>query len=450
MQFTDIIKTAGIVGSGGAGFPTHVKLSTRAEYFIVNAAECEPLMEVDKYLIRERAKELIRGVDWIARNIRAPKKYIAIKKKYEVEIKCLKQAIEEAKSTVKIFEMESFYPAGDEQVIVYEITGRVVAERGIPLQVGVVVNNVGTVLAAYDAKREGLSVTHRYLSVVGEVKNRMLMKVPIGIPIRECIEKAMPIQKDYGVIIGGPMMGKIYRSKKEIVEEVVTKVDSNILVLPTEHYLITKGTQCISRIKHISKSACIQCRICTDLCPREVLGHSVKPHLVMRNIYREEDQESDEAYLKAFGSAINCTECGICELYACPMMLSPRRVNSYIKACLKEKKLNIPLNTLNPVDKERIYKKVPTSRLIMRLGLQNYYSHQTLEQLTIVKTRCVKIPLKQHIGVPSIPIVQVGEQVEEGQLIAQVPETMLGANIHASINGCIMQIEDYIVIEAQE
>ncbi|WP_070000606.1 4Fe-4S dicluster domain-containing protein [Cellulosilyticum sp. I15G10I2] len=450
MQFTEIIKASGIVGSGGAGFPTHVKLSVKAEYFIVNAAECEPLLEVDKYLIRERAKELIRGIDWIARNIRAAKKYIAIKKKYETEIRCLKQAIEEAKSTVKIFEMESFYPAGDEQVIVYEITGRVVPERNIPLQVGAVVNNVGTVLAVYDAKRQGVSVTHKYLSVVGAVKNRVILRVPIGTSVSACIEEAAPLEKDYGIIMGGPMMGKIYSSKEEASEAVVTKTDGNILIVPKDHHLITKGIQSIRRIKNISKSACIQCRMCTDLCPREVLGHSVKPHLIMRNIYREEQMANDDEYIKTFGSAVNCTECGLCELYSCPMMLSPRRANSYIKSRLTQMKLTIPQNPLKPVDSERAYKKVPTSKLMLRLGLQTYYSHESLEHVVTFTPQRVKIPMKQHIGVSSQPIVQVGDRVEEGQLIAQIPEAALGANSHASINGCIAEVGDYIVIEAQE
>lgn len=449
MQLTDVIKTSGIVGCGGVGFPAHVKLSQQAEYFIVNAAECEPLLEVDKYLIRERAKDLIRGIDLIGRHVSALYKYIAIKKHYQEEISCLKAAIAETKSDIRIFEIDGFYPAGDEQVLVYEVTKRVVPERSIPLNVGVIVNNVGTVLAIFDAKQDAQVVTHKYVSIIGDVKCRIILKVPIGTSVKDCIKKAEPNIMHYGFIMGGPMRGSVYTHDEMAEDVVITKTDSNIIVLPLHHPLITRETQSIKKIKSISKSTCIGCRICTDLCPRQALGHTVKPHQIMHNLYHEDGIEDDLEYIKIFGSAINCTECGICELFACPMMLSPRRANRYIKTQLKEKNLQVPPYKVNKVDPQRDYKKIPTNRLMFRLGLNHYSQNEPISEVLTISSKSVRIPLKQHVGMSSTPIVTIGQSVKEGDLIAQVQGESLGANIHASIDGIVTQIDNYIEIEAQ-
>lgn len=169
MSLIETVKDAGIVGAGGAGFPTHVKLNTKAEYFIVNAAECEPLIETDKYLCRTFADELIKGIMYISQHLEAKKSYIALKAKYKAEIAALEEAIQKNNADIEIFAMRTFYPAGDEQIIVEQITGRTVPERGIPIEVGAVVDNVGTVISIYEAMAEGTKVTDKYLSVVGEV-----------------------------------------------------------------------------------------------------------------------------------------------------------------------------------------------------------------------------------------------------------------------------------------
>lgn len=450
MQFIDVVKEAGIVGNGGAGFPTHIKLNAKVECFIVNAAECEPLIETDKYLIRHQTEELILGIQLIANHLQAPYSYIALKKKYTKEIQCLRQTISKLNAKVKIFEMDSFYPTGDEQIIVYEVTGKVVPERGIPLDVGAVVNNVGTVIAVYEAIEKSQPVVHKYLSVVGEVPKQLMLKVPLGTSVRACIQEARPTIEDYAIIMGGPMMGKVYKEKSQIDKLVITKMDGNILVLPKEHYLVKKSNLSLANIEKLSRSSCIQCKMCTDLCPRKALGHSVYPHQVMRNFYRERDIVSDTEYLRAFGSAINCSECGICELYACPMMLSPRRVNSYMKTRLREKKLNVERDKLRSIDAMRDYQKVPTEKLIYRVALAKYNTHETTDKLKIIESEEVSIPTKQHIGVAAIPVVEVGDNVQVGDLIAQVPEGELGANIHASISGVVKYVGEYITLSAKE
>ena len=261
MNLIDVIKNAGVVGAGGAGFPTHLKLNAKADWFIVNAAECEPLIETDKYLCRVYADKIIAAAEIVAGHLGAKHIVIVTKQSYAAEITALRAAINKADSRTELFLSGVFYPAGDEQIIVQMVTGKSVPERGIPLAVGAVVDNVGTLCAIYDAVVEGVSVHTKYLSVVGAVERPMLMHAPIGTPLMECIEKAHPYNKDFAVILGGPMMGRMLADKDEIRRATVTKTLGNLLVLPKDHYLVTRSKRSIERIRMQTRSACIQCRI---------------------------------------------------------------------------------------------------------------------------------------------------------------------------------------------
>ena len=155
MSLLDTVKQAGIVGAGGAGFPTHVKLNAKAEWFIVNAAECEPLIETDKFLCRTQAPKIIAAAQAVAAHLGAAHTVIALKEKYLPEIAALEEAIAAAGAKIEICRMGVFYPAGDEQTMVQYVTGRSVPERGLPLDVGAVVDNVGTLVNLYDAMTDG-------------------------------------------------------------------------------------------------------------------------------------------------------------------------------------------------------------------------------------------------------------------------------------------------------
>ncbi len=439
MSLIDTIKEAGIVGAGGAGFPTHIKLNTKAEYFIVNAAECEPLIETDKFLCRTYADELVKGVMMISEHLEAKRSVIALKGKYKAEITALKEAIAKNGAKIEIFEMRTFYPAGDEQIIVHQVTGRCVPERGIPIEVGAVVDNVGTVLEIYYAVTQGKKTTQKYLSVVGEVSEPIMLSVPIGTSVRECIQAAHPTILDYAIILGGPMMGRVVADDSLIDQQFVTKTTGNIIVLPKDHYLIKRTKVSMDRIKHQTRSACIQCKMCTDLCPRFQIGHRIKPHLVMRNVWRENMIESTEEFEKCFSDAINCCNCGVCEMFSCPMGLSPRRVNDYMKGKLRERSITVEKN-LKPIARNSVdISKVPTDRLIARLGLSKYnglHAHSCIK----LNPNEVFIPISQHIGKPAIPEKVIGDKVSIGDLIAKADETGLSANIHSSINGTICDV----------
>lgn len=439
MDFVQMVKDAGIVGAGGAGFPTHIKLNAKADYFIVNAAECEPLIEVDKYLCRTFAEQIVTAAAATATHLQASHAVIALKKKYHAEIEALQKAIDHLQAPVEIRQMGVFYPAGDEQTMVQFVTGRSVPERGLPLDVGAVVDNVGTLLNIYYALTANTPVGTKYLSVVGEVREPIVLHTPIGTPIRTCIQAAKPNLDDYAVIMGGPMMGKVVSDPDAIDQAVVTKTTGNLLVLPRDHYLIKRAARSIDRLRVQARSACIQCRMCTDLCPRYRIGHQMRPHLVMRNLYREKTITDNEEFLHAFGDAANCCSCGVCEMFACPMGLSPRKVNEYMKAQLREKGIQVPKNpeptALPDIDTHRI----PTDRLIARLGLSAYdgrHAHTCME----LDPEEIFVPFSQHIGKPASAVRQVGDYVEEGDLLAAASEGGLSANIHTGMSGIITEI----------
>lgn len=437
MNLTEAVKAAGVVGAGGAGFPTHVKLAAQAECFIVNAAECEPLIETDKYLCRTYPEQIVAAATIISAHLGATRTVIALKGKYVEEIAALEGAIKKLGAQVEIFKMKTFYPAGDEQTMVQQVTGRSVPERGLPLDVGCVVDNVGTLLNILDAVEER-PVTEKFLSVVGEVHDTIMLRVPVGTPLVECIEAARPRLSDYAIIVGGPMMGKPLTDREAIQSAVVTKTTGNIIVLPKDHYLFHRAALPMETIRHQTRSACIQCRMCTDLCPRYLIGHQIRPNLVMRNLWREKSIEDNEEYLKTFGDAANCCDCGVCEMFACPMGLSPRKVNGYIKGELRNRGIQVPKNP-NPEARSGVDDhKTPTDRLITRLGLAEYYGKHAHDCRELTP-ESVFIPFQQHIGKPAIPVKAVGDRVAKGELLAQAAEG-LSANIHASMDGVITEI----------
>ena len=440
MNLIEMVKAAGVVGAGGAGFPTHVKLNTKVEYFIVNAAECEPLIETDKYLCRTFADRIVKTIPVIAESLGASRKVIALKGAYEKEIAALREAIKNSGSDVEIFEMGYFYPAGDEQTLIQQVTGRCVPERGLPSDVGCVVDNVGTVLNIADAL-EGKAVTEKYLSVVGEVTHTMQLHVPIGTSVLECVRAAMPTISEFALIMGGPMMGKRLTSQAEIEQAVVTKTTGNIMVLPKDHYLFKKTALPMETVRKQTKSACLQCKMCTDLCPRYLIGHQIRPNLMMRGLWREPSITDNEEYLRMFGDAANCCSCGVCEMFACPMGLSPRKVNEYLKGEFRKRGIQVPKNPEAHAREFVQERKTPTNRLVARLGLSEYYGKHpsSCEELSV---DTVFIPFSQHIGKPAAAVKQAGDTVAKGELLAAAAEGALSANIHSSVNGVIEEITD--------
>lgn len=232
--FLEKVKKAGVVGAGGAGFPTHMKLAAQAEYLLVNGAECEPLIRVDQQLMGSYAELLVGCVEKLTQALGFKKAYICIKRKHKEVIVELHKYINK-NCNVELFLLEDFYPAGDEQVLVYEVTGRVVPEGSIPIKVGCIVLNVETVLNINSAWNSE-PVTEKYLTVTGEVPTPLTLRLPIGTSIKTALKIAgLEDTKGKAVIDGGPMMGKFISD----FEAPVTKTTKGLIVIDETHHLVS-------------------------------------------------------------------------------------------------------------------------------------------------------------------------------------------------------------------
>lgn len=429
-SFVEKIKSCGIVGAGGAGFPTHVKVDATAEYVLINGAECEPLLRVDQQLMAIESHKLLHGLDLLVKETGAKEGIIGLKEKYHDAINLLQEGIK-AYPNLRLHILKNFYPAGDEQVLVYEATGRIVPEGGIPLNVGVVVSNVETVLNIADAIDEEKPVTHKYLTLTGEVKTPKSVRVPIGITVKEALDLAGGTTcEDYVVINGGPMMGKIVTP-----EDYITKTTKALIVLPKDHSLVASLEKPITSMLREAKTSCMNCSLCTEVCPRAMLGHRLAPHKLMR--LASYGSVCDESMTPM--NAFLCVGCRLCE-YACVMNLQPWKLNGQLKGILAQQGIK---NTLHQqpeqVNPFRQYKRFPVNKLIARLGLQKYNVDAPMEFEEYDFT-CVTLPLRQHVGAPAIPVVNPGDSVVEGQKVGAIKEGALGANIHASINGIVEEV----------
>ncbi|NMB11860.1 MAG: electron transport complex protein RnfC [Firmicutes bacterium] len=438
------VRAAGVVGAGGAGFPTHVKLAGSVDTIILNGAECEPLLAVDVQLLELQAETLVETLGEVVEILGAKAGVITIKAKHQLAIEALKQALV-GKANLRLHPLEDFYPVGDEQVLVYEVLGRTVPEGGIPPDVGGMVINVETLLNVAKAQR-GQPVTATYVTIAGAVSRPLTLEVPVGTPISVLLDLAGgPTVPHYRVIEGGPMTGELI-SQPAIDSHIAAakKTTTGVIVLPADHWLVSQPGLNLGIILQRAQSACCQCRICTDLCPRHLLGHDLNPHLIL-NALNHGQASNPDAYTQAF----LCSDCGVCELYACPVELSPRRVYQAIKLELTRQGLKNPHRRKVTPKVAWVGRHIPISSLISRLGLEKYDHPAPLSKVEF-SLRQVAIALQQHIGVSARALVKAGDKVEIGQIIATPPPDKLGAVLHASISGRIKEVTEAMVVIAGE
>lgn len=439
MDIIGSIREAGIVGAGGAGFPTHIKVNCKAEVVIGNGAECEPLLRVDQQLMQHYADKVVRGMELVMEATGAPKGIICLKEHYHNAVDALEKVIAN-KPGITLHLMKSYYPAGDEQTMVYDATGKVVPTGGLPLDVGAVVNNVSTLIGIADAA-DGKPVTDKYVTVNGEVSNPVTLKVPIGTPLRALVAAAggPNNEDDYVLIIGGPAMGKLC----DDWNTPVTKTTGGILVFKKDHPLVAKKTPDLEADLRLAKAVCCQCNMCTLMCPRNALGLGVEPHKAMRAAALGEG-----TLLGDPNGVFSCCDCGICSYYACNFGLSPSRMMQNMKAGLQKAGYKPTKQVKSSPNPNIISSRIPVSRLISRMGVSDYDVAAPLVDKDL-PIKIVRIPLSQHIGAPSVPVVTVGDGVRKGTLIADIKEKSLGAKIHASIDGTVSAVtEQYIEIKA--
>lgn len=443
MDFIDAVRDAGVIGAGGAGFPTYAKVNAKAEYILMNGAECEPLLRVDQQLLDVYSEEILEGFYETGKQVGAAKALIGIKKKHSELIEKLDAEIRKKgfDNYIQIVPMMDVYPAGDEQVLVYELTGRIVPEASIPLKVGCIVVNSETSLNIANALR-GKPVTESYLTLAGDIPNRMTICVPVGMPLREVLSlSGVENLEDYAVIDGGPMMGNLLQS----FDGSITKKNKGFILLKKDHSLIKRKSVSFNNARRVNKAACEQCRMCTDMCPRWLLGHNMQPHKVMRAYTYGMNDIEQQAVSQL------CSGCNLCQMFSCPANLFPKLANDNNKAELSAQKIKYqPSQEMPQARSVRENRLVPSKRLIARLGLSDFDCSAALSQQEFSPDR-LTVQTSQHIGAPALPIVAIGETVTKGQLIGVIPEGSLGATIHASLDGTVIDVQkNAIVIEVNK
>ncbi len=290
-----IVRDAGIVGMGGAGFPTHIKLSPSqpVDTLILNGAECEPYSTGDYRLMIEKISQILKGVELIERCLQIKKVFIAIEDNKPEAIAAFRWELKALNIThYRLHILRSFYPQGGEKQLIKNILKTEVPSGKLPFDVGVLVHNVGTVLAIYEAVYQNKPFYERVVTVTGDcLSDPKNLMVRIGSPVKELIEFCQPLSKQPGkIIFGGPMMG-------------IAQYSQNAPVIKTSTAVILLSSQ---RVRFYTEDSCIRCGECVRNCPA-----GLQPCLISLAAERR-----NWALAKAY-SPLDCIECGLCA-YLCP------------------------------------------------------------------------------------------------------------------------------------
>jgi electron transport complex protein RnfC len=295
-EIKTMIKDAGIVGMGGAAFPTNVKLSPPKEKTIdavvINGAECEPYLTADHRLMVEHPKEVVEGLKIIMKSLGVSEGHIGIEENKPDALEAISSAVA-GESNIKVWPLEIKYPQGAEKMLIKAVKGREVPSKGLPMDVGVVVQNVGTAIAVYEAVRYGKPLIERVVTITGKgIQESRNMLVRIGTLMSDVVEQCGGLAEGaVKVIAGGPMMG----FAQWTLDVPVVKGTSGILVLSEKEYVASDDY-----------SACIRCGSCIDVCPM-----GLNPSIL--SIYAEKGFYEDAKDNNLF----DCFECGSCA-YVCP------------------------------------------------------------------------------------------------------------------------------------
>lgn len=292
-EIKQIIREAGNVGLGGAGFPTHVKLYPPEDKpistVIVNGAECEPFLTADHRVMLEDPASVIFGLKAVMKALGVHLGFIAVEDNKPDAIEALQQALDT--NTIRVKTLQTKYPQGSEKQLIDAILGKQVPSGGLPMDVGVVVVNASSVKAIADTIRTGMPIIERVVTVTGHVNHPRNLMVRLGTPIKDVIELCGGFQE--GVkrfIAGGPMMG----TPLDHIEGVVTKTTSGLLALGEDH------------IQNKTKFNCIHCGRCAEACPMRL-----QPFLISAAAEKYQWQKAEQHH------AMDCMGCGCCT-FICP------------------------------------------------------------------------------------------------------------------------------------
>ena len=438
MELKELMKESGIVGAGGAGFPSYAKLADGADTLVVNGAECEPLLYTDYVLLQKEMPMVLSGIQAVLDYAKIPCALLCVKEHTAVRLK-LKDGTKLADRII-LKTLPDVYPMGDEISLIYQATGRVVRPGNLPITAGVIVLNVETFYNIAVKLKRGTNLTEKYLTIAGNIPEAIVLKVPIGVTVAELFDKnSIIIPEGHIVLDGGPSMGKVIDPDSAVV----TKTTKGLLILPENceaaQSKFLDGDKSIAR----AETACCQCTRCTDMCPRHLLGYPLEPHKMVRTA-----KGAATVLPEMVISATLCCGCGICESLACCQGISPKAVINEYKALLAKNKLRyVGKEDVSPAQ-EREWRMVPSERWANVLGVARFdkVGKYIGEQTSYAR---VEILLRQHIGAPSVPCVEDGTYVNKGDKIAEAAEG-LSLPQYASISGKASVYGDRIIIEKDE
>ena len=434
-ELKNLMRDFGIVGAGGAGFPSYAKLADGADLLLINGAECEPLLATDYVLLRNEMDMVLTGVLEILAHTSISKAYIAVKAHNAERLGWTDG--ERLADGVYARALPDVYPLGDEISLIYEATGRLVKPGKLPITQGIIVYNVETMYNLGRAKRFSEPVTKKWLTIGGAIKNPTVIKVPMGTKISDIFERLnIEVKEGYTVIDGGPSMGKVINPRTYAVN----KTTKGILILPdnTQAILSKKMNENMAIAR--AETACCQCTRCTDMCPRNLLGYPLEPHKMVRTA-----MGVAEVMPEMVISATLCCGCGVCEDLACNQGISPKAVIDNYKKLLSQNRLRFDKDGDYSVRAEREYRMIPYKKWMSMLGVSKFDKDTDFGGEMNDFSR-VELSLSRHIGKPSIPTVNDGDIVKVGDLIAKAADG-LSLPQHASISGRVTLGNDKIIID---
>lgn len=440
MSITEIkalLQNAGIVGAGGAGFPTYAKLSDEADLLCVNCSECEPLMYTDFILNREEMAKIVKGAELIMAATNIKHTYLAIKvHRAEALGYADGQVLGE---NVSIKYLPSVYPIGDEIGLIYETTGRLIKAGNLPITAGVIVMNAETVYNAHEAIVSGKPLTEKWLTIAGDIPEKFALKAPLGMRVSEIFKQlGIKVDSDHVIIEGGPSMGSISSPDRAVIK----KTTKSILILPKTTRCVENKQSNIDDMLRRAASACCGCTRCTEMCPRYQLGYPLEPHKLIRAALNSAAEDHPEL----IATASLCCSCGVCAEVCC-QDISPKDVILNLKKILAKNKIKFVADKDYPVNPDRPYRMIKSSKWKDMLGVLKFDAIPTYLPKKLSASR-VEIPTSQHIGAPSVPCVNVGDTVNEGDMIATAGQG-LSVPQYASISGKVVSCDPTkIVIEA--
>lgn len=430
------MKEAGIVGAGGAGFPSYAKLTDGIDALVVNGAECEPLLYTDYVIMRDNLEKLCVGMEKVRDALGAKNAYLSIK-----EHTAKKLSLTDGQTVfcgIRVKTLPDAYPMGDEIAVIYQTLGRIVPPGKLPASVGVIVYNTETILNLYEALYENKTVTEKWLTVGGDIEKTHVVKVPLGMKVSELLSALnIKVDDEHSVIDGGPSMGNIINHNTAIIR----KTTKALLILPnTCEAVASKRVSLDTQLKRAS-SACCQCTRCTDMCPRALLGYPLEPHRLVRVATSSETVDP-----KVYVNASLCCSCGICSTAACSQGISPKDVILKLKSELAKNKIRFSEDITPVASAQRDYRLVPSARWETLLGISSFDREGELYKGKIEATK-IEIPMRNHIGAPSVPICKIGDLVSYGDKVAEAGEG-LSLPQYSSIDGKVVFVdENRILIE---